>query len=92
LAARLVNRFLDALARLCLRHSKLVAIAALIAALIGLAGASRLTFDPDILNLIPEHNREVNEFKAVAAVGSRLRSPSLLDLSPVLRRMKSPAR
>jgi uncharacterized protein len=65
LAARLVNRFLDALARLCLRHSKLVAIAALIAALIGLAGASRLTFDPDILNLIPEHNREVNEFKKV---------------------------
>jgi predicted RND superfamily exporter protein len=48
-----------------LRHSKQIAIAALIVAVIALAGASRIHFDPDILNLIPQNNRQVNEFRKV---------------------------
>lgn len=32
---------------------------------IALAGASRIHFDPDLLNLIPQQNREVNEFRKV---------------------------
>ncbi len=32
---------------------------------LSLAGASLLRFDPDILNLVPQKNREVNEFKKV---------------------------
>ena len=61
----MIDRIFDALARLCLRHSKQIAIAAAIIAVIALAGASRLRFDPDILNLIPQNNRQVNEFRKV---------------------------
>jgi predicted RND superfamily exporter protein len=55
----------DALARLVLRHSKGIAIVALIVAVLAVAGASRIHFDPDLLNLIPQNNREVNEFRKV---------------------------
>lgn len=60
-----MNRFLDSLARLCLRHSKQIAIGALVVAALALVGASRLHFDPDILNLIPQNNRQVREFRKV---------------------------
>ena len=63
--ARLTDRILDALARLCLRHSKQIAIVALLVAVLAVIGASRLHFDPDLLNLIPQNNREVNEFRKV---------------------------
>lgn len=61
----LFDRFLDALARFCLHRKKEILIGAVVATLLGLAGASRLSFDPEILNLIPQNNREVNEFKTV---------------------------
>ena len=61
----MLDRILHALARLCLRHSKQIAIAAFLVALIAVAGASRIRFDPDLLNLIPQNNREVNEFRKV---------------------------
>jgi uncharacterized protein len=38
---------------------------AALAAVLALAGASLLTFDPDILNLIPQQNKEVNDFRKV---------------------------
>lgn len=60
-----MDRILNALATLCLRHSRQIAIAAAIVAVIALAGASRIHFDPDILNLIPQNNRQVNEFRKV---------------------------
>ncbi|HXG58496.1 MAG TPA: MMPL family transporter [Thermoanaerobaculia bacterium] len=59
------DRYLEALARFCLRHSKGIAIGAVVATVLGLAAASRLSFDPEILNLIPQNNREVNEFRKV---------------------------
>jgi uncharacterized protein len=61
----IVDRILDALARLCLRHSKQIAIAAFAVGVIALAGASRIHFDPDLLNLIPQQNREVNDFRKI---------------------------
>jgi predicted RND superfamily exporter protein len=61
----LIDRILDALAKLCLRHSKQIAIFGALIGAIALAGASRIHFDPDLLNLIPQKNREVNEFRKV---------------------------
>jgi len=61
----LIDRLLDSLARLCLRHSKRIAIASLVLALAAIAAATRLSFDPDLLNLIPQKNRQVNEFRKV---------------------------
>ena len=61
----LVYRLFDALARLCLRRSKQIIFVSLIVAVAAVIGASRLTFDPDLLNLIPQQNRQVNEFRKV---------------------------
>jgi predicted RND superfamily exporter protein len=58
-----LNKALDALASLCLRHSKQIAIASLILGVLAIAAASRLSFDPDLLNLIPQKNKQVNEFR-----------------------------
>ena len=62
---QLTDRILDALARLCLRRNKEILIAALLLAVLAVAGATRLSFDPDLLNLIPQQNRQVNEFRKV---------------------------
>ncbi|HEY3056265.1 MAG TPA: MMPL family transporter [Thermoanaerobaculia bacterium] len=61
----MLERSLDALAKLCLRHSKQIAILAAILGVGAIAAASRLTFDPDLLNLIPQNNKQVNDFKRV---------------------------
>src|SRR5438552_3766091 len=61
----LIERILDALAELCLRRSKQIILAAVIVAIIAVIAASRLTFDPDLLNLIPQNNKQVNDFKRV---------------------------
>lgn len=60
-----MNRILDAFARLCLRHSKQIAIAAVVLAVAAMAASIRLSFDPDLLNLMPYKNRQVNEFRQV---------------------------
>jgi uncharacterized protein len=62
---RLRDRFLNALARLCLRHSKQIAILCAILGILSVFAATRIRFDPDLLNLIPQNNREVNEFRKV---------------------------
>jgi predicted RND superfamily exporter protein len=61
----LTDRLLDALAKLCLRHSKQIAIASLVLAFAAIGAAFRLSFDPDLLNLIPQKNKQVNEFRKV---------------------------
>ena len=61
----MTDRILDALARLCLRRNKEILIAALVLAVLAVIGATRLSFDPDLLNLIPQQNRQVNEFRKV---------------------------
>ncbi len=59
----MTDRILDALARLCLRRNKEILITALVLAVLAVIGATRLSFDPDLLNLIPQQNRQVNEFR-----------------------------
>jgi len=61
----LLDRTLHALARLCLKYSKQIAILAAVLAVGAIAAASRLTFDPDLLNLIPQNNKQVNDFRRV---------------------------
>jgi predicted RND superfamily exporter protein len=61
----LANKLLDALARFCLRRSGRIIAASVVVAIIAIAVGSRLSFDPDLLNLIPQKNRQVNEFRKV---------------------------
>jgi hypothetical protein len=61
----LTDRILDALARLCLRRNKEILIAAFVLAVLAVLGATRISFDPDLLNLIPQQNKQVNEFRKV---------------------------
>ena len=60
-----MDRLLDTLARFCLRRNKEIIIAAVVLALLAIAGALRLSFDPDLLNLIPQQNKQVNDFRKV---------------------------
>lgn len=53
------------LARAALTHTRLILWIAAIVAGVSLASASFLRFDPDILNLVPQENREINEFRRV---------------------------
>ena len=57
----MTDRILDALARLCLRRNKEILIAALVLAVMAVLGATRLSFDPDLLNLIPQQNKPLNK-------------------------------
>ena len=79
----MIDRTLDALAKLCLRHSKQIAIVAAVVALLSVAAASRLTFDPDLLNLIPQKNKQVNDFRKV------LRDMGTIDYHIIVMEMPS---
>ena len=61
----MMSRIFDGLAQLCLRYSRQIIILSVVVALGAVAAASRLSFDPDLLNLIPQQNRQVNEFRKV---------------------------
>ena len=61
----LTDKILDALAELCLRRSKQIILIAVIVSIAAVFAASRLTFDPDLLNLIPQNNKRVNDFRKV---------------------------
>ena len=61
----MTDRILDALARFCLRRSKRIILVSLLVGVAAVIAASRLTFDTDLLNLIPQKNRQVNEFRKV---------------------------
>lgn len=61
----LTRRLLDYLTDLCLRHSRGILTAAGIIALLSIAAAATLRFDADLLNLVPQQNKEVNDFRRV---------------------------
>jgi predicted RND superfamily exporter protein len=61
----LIEKILDALAALCLRRSRQIIVVAVLVAIAAVIAASRLTFDPDLLNLIPQNNKQVNDFRKV---------------------------
>lgn len=61
----MISRLADALTRLAVHHRRAVFWAAVAVALLSLLAASRLRFNPDILSLVPENDKEVNDFKEV---------------------------
>lgn len=58
-----MGRMLDRITELLLRRPRAVLFVALAVVLLSGAIATRLRLDPDVLNLIPRGNREVNEFR-----------------------------
>ena len=59
----MIGRMRDALTELLLRRPRAVLLVSAAIVLASGALATRLRFDPDVLNLIPRGNREVNEFR-----------------------------
>ncbi len=59
----MIGRLLDRLTDLLLNRPRAVLGIALAVVLLSGAAATRLRLDPDVLNLIPRGNREVNEFR-----------------------------
>jgi predicted RND superfamily exporter protein len=61
----LISRIADALAHLAVHHRRAVFWGAVALAALSVLSASRIHFNPDILSLIPENNKEVNDFREV---------------------------
>src|SRR5712691_4009015 len=61
----LIEKILDALADLCRRRSKQIIVIAVLVAIAAVIAGSRLTFDTDLLNLIPQKNKQGNDFRKV---------------------------
>ncbi|MBW3670621.1 MAG: MMPL family transporter, partial [Acidobacteria bacterium] len=49
----------------CLQQSRRILLVAALAGVAALAASTFIEFDTDILNLVPEHNVEINEFREV---------------------------
>jgi predicted RND superfamily exporter protein len=64
-ANRMMGRLLDAITDLLLRRPRAVLVVSAIVVVSFGAIATRLRLDPDVLNLIPRDNREVNEFRSL---------------------------
>ena len=60
-----MGRLLDRLTELLLNRPRAVLVASFLVVLAAGAAATRLRLDPDVLNLIPRGNREVNEFRTL---------------------------
>lgn len=61
----MIPRIFSRLASFCIDHSRRILLVAALAGVAALVGASFIRFDPEILNLVPEHNVEINEFRRV---------------------------
>lgn len=61
----MIPRIFNRLAKFCLGQSRRILLVAGLAAVAALVGSTHIRFDPDILNLVPAHNVEINEFRRV---------------------------
>jgi predicted RND superfamily exporter protein len=61
----LISRLIDRVTHLILHRPRAILLVTLIVTLVAGAIASRLRLDPDVLKLVPQNNREVNEFRAL---------------------------
>ncbi|HEY0553056.1 MAG TPA: hypothetical protein VGG20_02255, partial [Thermoanaerobaculia bacterium] len=61
----MIARIADWLTGLAVSRRRAIFWGAALVALLSLLSASRLRFNPDILSLIPQNNREVNDFRDV---------------------------
>ncbi|HTQ81082.1 MAG TPA: MMPL family transporter, partial [Thermoanaerobaculia bacterium] len=60
-----IARLADRLAWLALSHRRAVFLTAFVVAVLAGLAASRLRFDPDLLSLVPQDNKVVNDFRRV---------------------------
>ena len=74
----MISTLLDRLSKLVLRRPRAILAVALAIVVVSALLATRLRLDPDVLNLIPENNREVNEFRNL------LRETGTLDFHVVV--------
>ena len=61
----MIEALLQRITKIVLRRPRAVLLVSLVIVLLGGAAALRLRLDPDVLNLIPRNNREVNEFREI---------------------------
>jgi predicted RND superfamily exporter protein len=61
----LIDRIADWLTALAVNHRRAIFWGAAALALLSIVSASRLRFNPDILSLIPQNNKVVNDFREV---------------------------
>ncbi len=61
----MISRLIERITELVLRRPRAIVVVTLIVVAVAGAVASRLRLDPDVLKLVPQNNREVNEFRAI---------------------------
>ncbi|HEX6642808.1 MAG TPA: MMPL family transporter [Thermoanaerobaculia bacterium] len=61
----MISRLIDRITELVLRRPRAILIITLLVVVGSGAIASRLRLDPDVLKLVPQNNREVNEFREI---------------------------
>ncbi|MFL6247588.1 MAG: MMPL family transporter [Thermoanaerobaculia bacterium] len=61
----MIARLIDRITELILRRPRAIMVVTLIAVAVSAVIASRLQLDPDVLKLVPQNNREVNEFREI---------------------------
>ena len=74
----MIIRVIERITELLLRRPRHVLVISAVITLLAGAAATRVRFDPDVLNLIPRGNREVNEFRDL------LRETGTLDFHVVV--------
>lgn len=61
----MISRLIERITELVLRRPRAIMLVTLIVVVASGIVASRLRLDPDVLKLVPQNNREVNEFRAI---------------------------
>ncbi len=59
------EKIINVIAAVCIKHPKLILLLAVLAAVLSISAVTQIQFDPDILNLVPQHNQAVQDFKRV---------------------------
>jgi len=61
----MISRLIERITELVLRRPRAIMLVTLLVVAVSAIVASRLRLDPDVLKLVPQNNREVNEFRAI---------------------------
>lgn len=61
----MIARLIDRITELILRRPRAILVVTLVVVAVAAVIASRLRLDPDVLKLVPQNNREVNEFRDI---------------------------
>lgn len=61
----MISRLIDRISDLVLRRPRAILLVTLLVVAVSALVASRMRLDPDVLKLVPQNNREVNEFRDI---------------------------